>query len=72
MTDHTHVGARCRTVQHINTHEGALRRDTYGTIRYEVDNLDRHLVFVDWDNGISVAVFPQEIEIVPAYERLAA
>jgi hypothetical protein len=59
-------------VRHVNTHEGALRRDIYGTIRYEVDNFDRHLVFVDWDNGISVAVFPQEIEIVAAYEQLAA
>jgi hypothetical protein len=37
-----------------------------------VDNLDRHLVFVNWDNGISVAVFPQEIEIIAAYEQLAA
>jgi len=70
--DHTHTGARCRTVRHVNTHEGALRCDTYGTIRYEVDNLDRHLVFVDWDNEISVVVFPQEIELVAADEQLAA
>jgi len=72
MVDHTHTGERCRTVQSINTHAGFLRRDTYGTIRYEVDNLDRRLVFVDWDNGMSVLVFLPEIEILPQDQRLAA
>jgi hypothetical protein len=63
MVDRTHTGCRCRTVQHISTHDGFLRRDTYGTIEYEVENLGRRLVFVQWDNGMKVAVFSGEIEI---------
>ncbi len=43
MTDRKHTGARCRTVRHITTREGRLYRHTYGTIRYEMDNLGRHL-----------------------------
>jgi len=38
-----------------------LRRGSRGTIRYELDNLDRRLVFVDWDNGMKVPLFPYEI-----------
>ena len=72
MMDHKHAGARCRAVRHITTRDGLLRRDTRGTIRYEMDNLDRWLVFVEWDNGMSVPVFLREIEISGQPERLAA
>jgi hypothetical protein len=72
MVDRTYAGARCRTVRHINTHHGLLPRDTQGTIRYEMDNLDRHLVFVDWDNAMNVLVFAEEIEILRHPDRLAA
>jgi hypothetical protein len=63
MVDHSHAGVRCRTIRHLNTIEGLLRRDSQGTIRYEMENLDRHLVFVDWDNGMKVPVFPHEIDV---------
>ena len=63
MVDRTHTGLRCRVVRHLSTRDGLLRRDTYGTVQYEVDNLDRHLVFVEWDNGMDTPVFAQEIEI---------
>jgi hypothetical protein len=46
-----------------------LPRHSHGTIRYELDNLDRRLVFVDWDNGMTVLVFPHEIEVLEG-ERL--
>ncbi len=72
MMDRTYAGARCRTVRHINTHNGLLPRDTQGTIRYEMDNLDRRLVFVDWSNGMNVLVFAEEIEILGQPEGLAA
>jgi len=52
--------------------EGLLPRDTQGTIRYEMDNVDRRLIFVDWDNGMDVLVFAEEIEILGQPERLAA
>jgi hypothetical protein len=37
---------------------------TEGTIRYETENLGRHLVNVHWDNGLRLNVFPDEIEII--------
>jgi hypothetical protein len=72
MVDRTYAGAHCRTVRHINTREGLLPRDTHGTIRYEMDNLDRQLVFVDWDNDMNALVFAEEIEILGQPDRLAA
>ena len=72
MVDRTYAGARCRTVRHINTHNGLLPRDTQGTIRYEMDNVDRRLVFVDWDNDMNILMFAEEIEILRQPQSLAA
>jgi hypothetical protein len=72
MIDRTHSGHRCRTVQHLTTREGLLQRDTHGTIQYEMENLDRRLVFVTWDNGMHIPVFAHEIEVCMTEERLAA
>lgn len=68
MTDHTRAGLRCRTIRFVRTVEGDLRRDAQGTIRYEIDNLDRRLVLVEWDQGFTVPVFPHEIELISAPE----
>lgn len=64
MTQKKLAGKRCRSIHHIVTHEGTLRRDTYGTIRHAMDNLGRQLVFVSWDTGFNAYVFPAEIELV--------
>ena len=72
MVDRTHSGQRCRAVQHLTTRDGLLRRDTQGTIQYEMENLDRRLVFVTWDNGMNTPVFAHEIEVYMSVERLAA
>jgi hypothetical protein len=63
MLDRTHTGKGCRTLQHLTTRDGMLRRDTYGTIRYEMDNLDRRLVFVEWENGMNTPMSAHEIEL---------
>jgi hypothetical protein len=55
---------RCRAVRFVRTVAGDLRKDTQGTIRYEIDNLDRRLVLVDWDQGFTVPVFPHEIAML--------
>ncbi|HJY84770.1 MAG TPA: hypothetical protein VKK81_27265 [Candidatus Binatia bacterium] len=68
MIYHSRAGVRCHTVCHLNTVEGLLRRGSRGTIRYELDNLDRRLVFVDWDNGMKVPVFPYEIAMLALKE----
>lgn len=72
MVDRTHTGQRCRTVRHISTRDGLLRRDTQGTVQYEVENLERHLVFVTWDNGMQTPVFAGEVEIYEARIDAAA
>jgi len=37
-----------------------------------MDNLERRLVVVDWDNDMNALVFAEEIEILGPPERLAA
>jgi hypothetical protein len=71
MVDRTRSGKRCRTIQYLTTREGLLRRDSYGTIQYEVENSDRRLVFVAWDNGMRVPVFAHEIDICLVKDPLA-
>ena len=63
MIDHTRKGMRCQTTLFVRTVEGDLRKNAQGTIRYEMENLDRHLVLVEWDQGFTVPVFPHEIEV---------
>jgi len=64
MIDRTHAGFRCYTRHPIRTVKGDLPRGSQGTVSYEMDNLDRHLIFVNWDKGMSVPVFPDEIELI--------
>lgn len=61
MIDRTRAGMRCRTLRFVRTVEGDLPRDTYGTIRYETENLERRLIMVEWDKGFTVPVFPHEV-----------
>ncbi len=62
MIDRTHTGFRCYTRHLVRTVKGDLPRESQGTIVYEMENLGRQLILVNWDNGISVPVFPNEIE----------
>ena len=64
MIDRTRAGLRCRTIRFVRTVEGDLQKDAYGTIRYEIENLGRLLVLVEWDRGFTVPVFPHEMEVV--------
>jgi len=41
-----------------------VRSFTEGIIQYEIENLGRKLIFVDWDNGLSSYVYPSEIAII--------
>jgi hypothetical protein len=66
MLDRTHAGVRCRTHHLVRTVAGDLPRGSQGTVAYEMDNLGRHLILVNWDSGFSVPVFPHEIEFTYA------
>ena len=63
MIDHTHTGVRCHTRRLLRTVQGTLPHQSLGTVVYELDNLGRHLIVVTWDSGITVPVFPDEIEL---------
>ena len=63
MTDRTHTGVRCHTRQTLRTVTGNLPRESRGTVVYETDSLGRRLILVSWDIGITVPVFPHEIEM---------
>ena len=64
MIDTSLEGVRCRATQEIRSHQGSVRRSTEGTVEYEIENLDRHLIRVHWDNGLITYVFFSEIEII--------
>jgi hypothetical protein len=71
MTHQDWPGRRCRTLRNVLTAKGIVPRDTRGTLRYEINDLGRHLVFADWDNGMSVPVPPHEIAVLPLPEAKA-
>jgi hypothetical protein len=58
------AGLRCRATRQIRTHAGNVQLSAEGTIISEIDNLGRHLIEVDWQNGVRAYVFPHEIDIV--------
>lgn len=63
MINRAQAGLRCYTRQLVRTVKGDLPRESRGTILYEMENLGRQLILVNWDTGFSVPVFPDEIEI---------
>lgn len=63
MIDRSHAGRRCHTRQFVRTVKGDLSRGSQGTVVYEIENLGRQLILVEWDAGFSVPVFPDEIEL---------
>jgi hypothetical protein len=69
MIDRTHTGVRCHARLLLRTVKGILPRESPGTVVYEMDNLGRHLIVVTWDTGITVPVFPDEIELQPQDSR---
>lgn len=63
MIDRSHTGYRCHTRYLVRTVKGDLPRGSEGTVAYEMDNLGRQLILVNWDSGFVVPVFPNEIEL---------
>lgn len=68
MIDTSLTGTRCRATKEIRSHQGRTGRFTEGTILYDLDNVGRHLISVQWDNGLIDYVFPVEIEIIDEEE----
>ena len=55
---------RCRATKQIRSHRGLIRKYSEGIIQYDMDNVGRHLISVQWDNGVIDYVYPPEIEIL--------
>ena len=64
MVDRFRTAPRCYTLRRINSLKGLVPQETYGTLRYEEENLGRCLEFVDWDNGMNAPVFPDEVQVL--------
>jgi len=64
MFDTNLTGTRCRATRVVRSHSGLIERSTEGTIQYDIDNLGRRLISVQWDIGVTNYVFPSEIEII--------
>jgi hypothetical protein len=61
---------RCRAEKTITGHQGIVKANTVGTVQHVIDNLDRQLINVEWDNGVTMYVFPDELEIQGTEEAL--
>ena len=64
MIDSSLEGRKCRAVRDIRSYQGTVSASMEGTIQYEIENVGRHLIYVRWDNGLRLNVFPNEIEII--------
>ena len=64
MIDLSTHGLKCRAVRDIRDYQGMVSASAEGTIQYEVENLDRRLVNVQWDNGLRLNVLANDIEII--------
>ena len=54
---------RCQARRSIRSHQGLVTAECGGTIEGEIDNLGRRLISVRWDTGLTMYVFPEEIEV---------
>jgi hypothetical protein len=72
MIDTSLTGRRCRAAKEIRSHCGLTRSFAEGTIQYDLENIGRHLLSVEWDNGVTDYVYPFEIEILDEEEPLTA
>jgi len=64
MVDTSLTGMRCRATKEIRSYQGIVRRYSEGIIQYNINNLGRHLISVQWENGVIDYVYPFEIELL--------
>ena len=57
-------GTRCRATKEIRSHQGLAEDTARASFSTDIDNLGRHLISVQWDNGVSDHVYPLDIEIL--------
>ena len=55
------IEKRCRLAAPIRDHTGRVHFGEWPTILREVNNLDRHMLLVQFDDGATTFVFPHEV-----------
>ena len=65
-TTATHIPKRryCRLLEPVRDHEGHIRFAESVEVVKEIDNLDRHMYLVRFEDGATTFVFPNEVEVL--------
>jgi hypothetical protein len=63
-------GKLCRAERAIIGYQGIVKANTEGTIQHVIDNLDRPLINIEWDNGVTMYAFAVEVEIQQREEAI--
>ena len=64
MIEKRKSGMRCRARTILHSPVAIIQPGDQGTIAYELENLGRQLILVQWDSGASIYAFAEEIEIM--------
>lgn len=57
------IEKRCRLIGSVRDHNGRVRFGEQPTILREVDNLDRHMFLVQFDDGATTFLFSHEVAL---------
>jgi hypothetical protein len=57
------VGRHCRLLRPVRDHEGRSRFEERPRILREINNLDRHMYLVKFDDGATTFLFPDEVVV---------
>ena len=60
---------RCGAKNMIRSREVTIQPPNQGTVIYEMENLGRRLILVQWDGGSSTYAFPDEVDITETIEE---
>ena len=69
VIDMKRTGMRCVAKKMIRNHKVTIQPANWGTIIYEMENLGRRLILVQWDGGSSTYAFPDEVDIAETIEE---
>jgi hypothetical protein len=63
VNSETMIGRRCRLLKPVRDHEGMSRFSEKPRILRSVDNLGRRMFLVQFDDGATTFLFPDEVTI---------
>ncbi|HWY36166.1 MAG TPA: hypothetical protein VNX68_16090 [Nitrosopumilaceae archaeon] len=59
----TLTGKHCKLLKPIRDHDGRSRFNESPIIVREMDNVDRHMYLIKFDDGATTYVYPEEVTI---------